>query len=251
MIIDAHIHMPSFGWPGREFKCQFKTLDAILLHLENCGISHALGNTRQGVFAENVRDLHDGNQSALQYAADSKGVIYPGAAIHPAFPRESIAWLERFRNNGFYWVGELVQYQCGIEFDQPEWLRLFEYCAEHGHIVQLHSSETILKVADYFPEMPVVYSHLNLELFDQISLRPNLQVDISGNCCTHTPGSLEAAVEIIGVDRLLFGTDFTGYEIEPYIDRVNAVVADPAEKDKIFSKNIIKLLAYAGSKAIA
>jgi predicted TIM-barrel fold metal-dependent hydrolase len=251
MIVDAHIHMPSFGWSGREFKCQFQTLEAILQHLDECGISHALGNTRQGVFAENVKDLHDGNQAALDYAASSKGVLYPGAVIHPAFPVASIAWLERFRDKGFYWVGELVQYQCGIEFDQPEWLKLFEYCAEHGHIIQLHSSETILKVADYFPEMPVVYSHLNLELLEQISLRPNLWVDISGRCCTHTAGSLEAAVEIVGSNKLLFGTDFSGYEIEPYIDRINAVIADPAEKEKIFSQNIIKLLADVGSKAIA
>jgi predicted TIM-barrel fold metal-dependent hydrolase len=55
---------------------------------------------------------------------------------------------------------------------------------------------------------------------------------------------LKAAIEMCGVDRILFGTDFGPVPINPkvHIDLVNETVPDAVDRRKIFSANTLALL---------
>jgi predicted TIM-barrel fold metal-dependent hydrolase len=148
------------------------------------------------------------------------------------------------------WVGELVQYKCGMEFNEKSWLELFAHCALHGHTIQLHNSRSIVDVATKFSEMQIVCSHVNIPLLETLAEKENIWLDISGSCGGFTEGALETALKIFGADRLLFGTDFTGYEPEVFINRVDSAIKNLEDRGKIYSGNIIKLLAKTGSLPI-
>jgi predicted TIM-barrel fold metal-dependent hydrolase len=248
MVIDSHTHMPSPEWGKHE--CSYCSVKATVEHLQQAGIDRAIFNTWQGVFAETEDDINIANAEALKLHKEFGGFLYPGTVIHPAFPETSKEWLDQFRNEGLLWVGELVQYKCGMEFNEVSWLKLFEYCAGRGHLVQLHNSKSIVDVAAKFPEMQIVCAHINLPLLDALAQKENIWQDISGRCGGFTEGALETTVKIFGADRLLFGTDFTGYEPQAFIDRVNSAIKSVEDKEKIYSENIIKLLAKAGSLPI-
>lgn len=256
-IIDAHTHMPSQGKPEHNGLCA--TAEDAVARLRRVGARAALFNTWQGVLSETENDLDEGNREALDLAKKFDGFLYPGAVIHPAFPEKSRRWLDKFRDLGRLWVGELVAYRCGAEFDAPSWMTLFEYCAKHGHAVQLHNSEAVIRVALAFPETRVICSHLNLPnqdetmrnaWLDALAARPNIWLDVSGRCGGFTPGAIGAALKSFGPDRLLFGTDFTGYEPEAFIARVKSEIENPEIQEKVYSQNILRLLKEIGGETI-
>jgi predicted TIM-barrel fold metal-dependent hydrolase len=54
---------------------------------------------------------------------------------------------------------------------------------------------------------------------------------------------LNAVIELCGIDRVLFGTDFGPVPMSPklHIDLINDTIADPVDRDKIFSTNALGL----------
>jgi predicted TIM-barrel fold metal-dependent hydrolase len=58
-------------------------------------------------------------------------------------------------------------------------------------------------------------------------------------------------IEMCGVDRVLFGTDFGPVPISPkvHIDLVDGTITDAADRNKIFASNAIALLHLQPSAA--
>lgn len=235
-IIDSHIHLPSPGWLGHE--TYFKSVKSAVDYLVEKETSAAIFNTWQGVFSKTEDDLDQANQDALRLTKEFNGFLYPGIIIHPEFPEKSKEWLKRFRDKGYLWVGELVPYTVGKEFDEASWMRLFEECCTFGHSVQLHNSQAVVEVAKTFPEMRVICSHINKKLMLQLASLTNTWVDISGSAGGLKIGEMETAKEIMGVDRLFYGTDFTTYDPAAFIARAKTTFKSKNEQQKIFSANL-------------
>jgi predicted TIM-barrel fold metal-dependent hydrolase len=60
---------------------------------------------------------------------------------------------------------------------------------------------------------------------------------------------LKAMIEMCGVDRVLFGTDFGPVPLNPklHIDLVDDTITDEGDRNKIFSTNTLALLRLAES----
>jgi len=58
-----------------------------------------------------------------------------------------------------------------------------------------------------------------------------------------SPSCLKAMIEMCGVDRVLFGTDFGPVPMSPklHIDLVDDTIPDAADRNKIFSTNSLAL----------
>ena len=126
MIFDSHTHMPSEGWAGHT--AWTATVAEAVDYLKAAGTDAALFNTWQGVFAETEEDLNQGNAAALELTKRYDGFLYPGACVHPAFPQVSRRWLAQFRELGYLWVGELVNYQKPYRYLDNAFLDLVFRC---------------------------------------------------------------------------------------------------------------------------
>jgi predicted TIM-barrel fold metal-dependent hydrolase len=75
--------------------------------------------------------------------------------------------------------------------------------------------------------------------------KSNIYVDTMGPSAI----CLKAMIEMCGVDRVLFGTDFGPVPMSPkvHIDLVNDTITDAVDRDKIFSTNTLALLRLAES----
>jgi len=246
-VLDSHTHFPSPEWSGNT--SFFGTVEKAMDYLRETGTDGAMFNTWQGVLGKTDGDVEQANASALKLMEKYPGILYPGAVVHPDFFEISRQWLERFRERKLMWVGELILESHSYRYVDAPYLKLMEECAKHGHIVQLHGHADIIELAKRFPQTQFVVSHLQDDsVMTQIAEQPNLWQDISGFAAGLCTGRLERALEILGPDRLLYGTDFDGYEPRAFIARVCTVVKDLKDCENIFSRNLLRLLSLADSK---
>lgn len=246
MIFDSHIHLPSEGWPGHT--PWVTRVDQAVAYLKASGTDAALFNLWQGVFADTEQDLDQANAAALALAREYAGYLFPGACLHPAFPETSLRWLKTFRDQGCLWVGELVPYRKPYRYTDDAFMSLAAACAAGGHVLQLHNHDDIYDLARQLPELQVVCSHITVALCKKLAGLPNTWVDISGGAGGLQIGAIEAAREAMGVERLFYGTDFTGYEPRCFQTRLALAVPDAAEREKIYSANLLGLLERIGSR---
>ncbi len=249
MLIDSHVHMPAVHWP--DDPRNFLSVDDAVEYLRNTGTDAAIFNTWQGVLARNAEDIDKANADALELTAEYDGYLYPGLTINPVYPELSKEWLIRYREMGYKWVGELVFYFMDYRYTDQAFLDLCAECDKHGHILQLHTSEDILEVAKTFPELPIVCSHIDIELLPRLAEYENISLDISGSAGGLHIGALEKAFKILGADRLLYGTDYSSYEPRAFQARLNISVLDETDRQKIQWQNVKILLEKAGSKPIS
>ncbi len=251
-IIDSHTHMPSIGW--EKHNDFFSSVQEAVNYLRSSGIEKAIFNTWRGVLSETREDLEKGNAEALEMTALTKGFLYPGVAMNPDFPEESLKWLSKFYELGYRWAGELLTYKMdtlknSCKYTDPRFIKLIERCVELKFIVQIHSEPEIVDLAEMFPELRVVCSHIGEDEFlKRVAKCGNMFLDISGMAGGLIIGRLEKAVEILGTDRLLFGSDFTGYDPQAFIARVKKTIPDIQGQKKIFHDNVLGLLESVGSK---
>src|SRR6204780_4260101 len=75
--------------------------------------------------------------------------------------------------------------------------------------------------------------------------KSNIYVDCIGSSAI----ALKAMIETCGIDRVLFGSDFSPVPMSPklHVDLINDTIADAGDREKIFSSNAIALLHLPAS----
>ena len=240
-IIDAHTHIGSYNWEGH---CgNFNTDEEAIDELRSCGIVRATTTPWRAVLCETEADLDAGNAEALSLRERFPDFIYPGVVIDFRWPERSLFWIETFRREGLRWAGELVPKAAEGDnpFTHPAWQELFDAVEESGMLLQLHNTTGTSKVAKAHPRLQIIGSHLVANVMRSLVDLPNVILDISGFCgglCLH---SLEKAREAFGAKRLLFGTDYDGYDPRPFIMRVQRTFTEE-EQRFIFHENVLRLV---------
>jgi predicted TIM-barrel fold metal-dependent hydrolase len=250
MIIDSHVHIPTPDGDGGH--PLIKDAASAVQYLRDCGTRAAIFTTWRAVLCKTLDDVNAGNEAALSLSRECDGFLYPGAMVHPLFPAASLDWLARFRDKGLKWVGELLpKSDPACPFAGAEYMRLFEECAKHGHVVQLHNTPDVREVAKRFPQMPVVCAHIpSAEECRQLAALPNVWMDVSGQNGGLRMGGMETACDTMGAGRLLYGTDFSGYEPRCFVARVNVVFPSIESQSKVYHRNLRFLLSQVGSHSI-
>ena len=240
IIIDTHTHV---GFRPNESD----TPEELMQELKDVGIHGALFCPLSATAAHDEEELKRGNQEALDLYERHPDFLYPGVAFHPEYPAASRYFLDAFCERHLTWVGEILSYHCKVPFDDPKWTELFKLCNERHMIVQMHNAPDVVAVAKAFPEMTIVGSHLHPEVLPHLVELPNVVIDISGfhgGLCRNT---LPKARAMFGTQRLLFGTDFPGYDPAPFILRTKRDFPE-SEQPLLYSENIFKLLRQHGVK---
>jgi uncharacterized protein len=127
---------------------------------------------------------------------------------------------------------------------------IFEFASEHGAIVMSHSGEAqsmpedFLPFADSHPDVPLIVSHLGCGFDQDVTHQVNVVRDArQRNVYTDTSsatsiarGLIEWAVEEIGHDRILFGTDSPLYDAPMQRARIDhADISDEAKKAILYA----------------
>lgn len=267
-IIDFHTH--PFLYPADNI-CRYKdhcamTAQGILPDLRAAGISKLCGSVIRkredvaawrGVKPEDLSwwdVVHACNEEMLELSHVLGPAYVPGMMVHPGYVAQSLTEMEVLYAQGVRLVGELVPYSHGWEdYACPGFSKLLDAAQDLGMVVSIHSmgDDAMDAMADAHPGCTIVFAHPGetpavARHIARLHKSGNFYLDLSGTGLFRH-GVLRALIDQVGVERILFGTDYP--ICNPYM-YVGGVGLDPllseGEKAAVFSGNVRRLFARFG-----
>lgn len=249
-IIDFHIH-PFYSTARNVcfYEGVVKDYSDIKTELLRAGITIACGSVIERMEIDDFNKIRALNDEALQLRELYEGFYIPGVHIHPAFVEESIDELKRMSENNVKLVGELVPYYMGWEdYYDDRMHKIYEAIDELGMIVSVHTQreETLEEAIKNFPNITFVGAHPgNKDSFfahiDRMKKYDNYYMDLSGTGIFRY-GLIKHAVNEVGSERLLFGTDFPICNPQMYVQAVLFEKLRDIDFENIFCNNAKRLL---------
>ncbi len=210
------------------------------------GVNYALASSAKALFL----DCPEGNAEVLEAAKKYKEVI-PMLVVNPWHPKQALKDLEQFRQNGYVGVKlhpNWHNYPLNSRAAEP----ILEFCQKEQIPVLTHSTGgcplsgagVIKDVAEKYSELKLVVGHGGIFSDRQVAQvvmdYPQLFLEIS---VEYEAGKLERTVEMIGPDRLLFGSDCPLHNPSVILQRVRVMKLSKDDEEKILWKNTAKLFA--------
>lgn len=192
---------------------------------------------------------HD-NDTALMLQEYYGEFYIPGFHVHPDYIEESIAEIERMHKKGVKILGELVPYiHSWDDYSTDKFSTLLDVAGKHNMIVSFHSQgeDEMDKMVNNHKDVIFVAAHPGelgefLRHLDRMKMSENYYIDLSGyGLFRH--GMLRRLIDTVGIDRILFGSDYPTCNPSMYIGGVllDNLISD-TEKQKIFYENAKNLL---------
>jgi predicted TIM-barrel fold metal-dependent hydrolase len=257
MVFDCHVHGPAEN--GTFWQWHPVTRDAgdMVRYLRDCGVTRAVVSCAGSQRSRTAADLVIGNDIACRLSEEHPGFVTPACLVNPNFLPESLAELERAAARGVRWVGELCGYIAGYPFTAPSgeatagFAEIVRRASGLGMVLHLHAgTEEMARLAEAYPQARFVIAHIGdsaprcAERIEMVASHPNVHLDISG-AGSERVGILELAVQRIGPERVLFGSDFTINDPGMVIARVQRASLSAAEREKVLHENVERLLSLA------
>jgi predicted TIM-barrel fold metal-dependent hydrolase len=209
LIVDAHTHMGCF----RAFHIPANDAEGMIGAMDALGVDVCVTAAHAGISS----DYERGNDDVLAAADRYPDRILAYCCINPNYPRSVVHELERcFRHPAVRGVKLHPELHGNYPLDGPAYAPVWEFAEAEGVPVLSHSYfagdpvEVFGRIAGRYPSAPVIVGHAGIDQGVDRAVRlaldhPNVWLDLTGPVAIN--GLVEALVERVGADRLLFGTD--------------------------------------------
>jgi predicted TIM-barrel fold metal-dependent hydrolase len=240
LIVDFHTHVDEsgvFGWLDPPEK--------IIGLIDTAGIDCAVIMT--------YTDLPDFNPGALEYIVSSAerypGRLLPFVRLNPAYDG-ALALLDRAQSSGVRGV-KLHPVTSKVHPADPRSVALLRRCGELGVPVLFHCGDepyttpaAIALAAEQATDCAIVLGHMGGYFHVREALRaadthPNLFLETSAMPFPH---AIVEAVETVGADRVIFGSDGPGCNPKLELAKVRGLCLAPPTEALVLGGNAQRLL---------
>lgn len=250
-IIDFHTH--PFLEPVESIAIYDKTYtyNAIKEKMTSIGINHICGSVlRRDMESDMLKNIRKCNAHAYELKTLLDGFYTPGIHIHPDYVKESVDEIREYNDKGINLIGELVPYMHLWKDSVSEgYYEILEEAAYRNMIVSFHTmndEDEMDKMVSDNPKVTFVMAHPGerdslLRHIARMKKCDNVYLDLSGTGIFRYT-MLKFLINEVGADRILFGSDYPVCNPGVYVGGVNFEDISDLDKEKIFSKNAIRLL---------
>ena len=213
-VIDAHMH--PYLAADRNFAFEVpQNFEDFFAVQTRAGIGLSCGSFNEFGAGNDPEKLKKCNDRVLEVHRNYPEKFYPGVNVSPLLPEFSCAAIEEFHRMGFRWIGELAWYVMGYEkYDLPGMKPILDLAAQLEMTVCLHPStyEDIDGLLSAFPKTRIVIAHPEgpwsiSKMYELAQKHENMYLDLSGSGLFRM-GMLRKGVDMMGAERILFGTDY-------------------------------------------
>ena len=170
------------------------------------------------------------NDFMAQAVRDHPDRLRAFAAVNPVFGEAAIAEVQRCASLGFSGIGELGPGGNGYDFHDPRLFDVLACAGQSGLPVCIHCGEPVghpypgrdttpleplVRLVERFPTLNFLLAHLGgglpfYELNPRIhrALAGHVYYDLAANPLLYELRSVRIAADLVGVERLLYGSDF-------------------------------------------
>jgi len=253
LIVDAHAHYGDWYFPIRN-----PSAEETANRMRALGVDRAVFSSSLGI----VYDFREGNEElagVLGEHPEFSGYV----AVNLNYPEESLAEIERYlgpgrKREGF--VGIKVHPMLAMRsFDCEAGLLFAEASSRLGVPILVHtfgsvieSPMILLRAAERLPGAVFILGHMGGYAWeDGIAAgkaRPNTLLEICSTCTE--PWKVRAAIEAVGEDRGLFGTDSTLFAAEYMHGAVRDFGLSDRELAKVMGENAERIFRFSGDLRI-
>jgi predicted TIM-barrel fold metal-dependent hydrolase len=245
LIIDGHIH--AGYWSPGQFLGRGVSFDDLDRCMRECSIGGAVLTSTDLRENDSVIDFMKGSSNIRYWFfpwvnpsvegdlgyIEKRRVLINGIKLHPSCDRIKVtdARVKPF-----------------LEFARREHLPVMVHC---GRWQEMSSYEFAIEVARGYPDIDLILSHMGgdtpeletatIKAIKQGNLT-NVYLGIEG---VREYWAVQRAVEEIGADRIIFGSDFPLGHPKMYLGLVDALSISDTEKGLILEKNMLGLLGEA------
>ena len=277
MLIDSHSHIlpPSFVQRSAELRARDATF-ATLFRSADASLSTAatlieamgqVGVDRAVVMGMGWNDpelAREANDYIAQSVARYPDRLTGFCSVNPAWGEAALAEVERCAAAGLRGIGELHPDTQGFDItDKPMLATLMDVAHRLGLPVLVHSSEPVghqypgkghttpEKLYRYilnFPDNTIICAHWGggLPFYALMPEVPevirNVYFDTAASPLLYQPKVFSAVVELVGANKVLFGTDYPLIGHQRLLGQVQQASLVPAARQAILSGNAARLL---------
>ncbi len=277
MIIDFHAHIfpdgvrnertpylerdATFEHLYSDPKARLSSADLLVERMDRDGIDVAV---TLGMGWQVHEFAVEANDYILESAKAFPDRLVPFCTVNPALGDVAIKEVERCADLGARGIGELHSYAQGYRLDDERVMRPFmEAAIDRDLIVLTHSSEPVghiyagkgtvtpdelCRFIETYPEAKIVCAHWGgglpfYALMPEVSeaLR-NVYFDSAASPFLYTPNVFANAINLVGQDKVLFGTDYPLISHKRLLDQVESQDLDHRAKASILGGNAQRLL---------
>ena len=277
MIIDFHTHLfPDAICSSRECYCDSEPAFGLLYRSRHSRLVNASelvaamddnGVDKSVVFGFPWQDpelfkMH--NDFILDAVQRHTGRLIGLGCFDPG-SSEAAQEAERCLDSGLAGIGELAFYRSGIEEASLDRLAaVMDICRERGRPVLIHTNEPvghtypgktpntlaqIYRLISRFPDNIIVLAHWGGGLFffslmkkEVKSRLRNVYFDTAASPFLYDPEIYRVAIQSVGVEKILFGSDYPLIEPRRYLEELDTLQLSHEDRERICGLNAASLL---------
>lgn len=277
MILDFHTHIFSPEFIGARFeyakkdlcfftlyhdqKARLITAEELIKSMDESGVDRSvvlnIGWTSHQLCVKS-------NDYILSAASKYPNRLIPFCAIQPTAGKKAIQELERCAKNGAKGIGELRPPVQGYDINDSVMFPVVEALLAHKMLMLIHVSEPVGHQYpgkdDFTPKalFPFVVKNPGLKMvcahwgggLPFYGLMPEIKkalkttyFDCAATQYLYSPGIFRNVMDIIGKEKVLFGTDYPLLSQKKSIDQINKLKISQVEREMILGINGQTLLA--------
>lgn len=259
-VFDAHVHLHEGEASFLEYEAKLKETGR-----EAAGVGAMWFGGRNQALQGKPDEIEAGNDGVMALAAKYKKVL-PIATVHPYDGKAAIRELERVAGRGVK-VLKIHPHTQRFDLDDPRVLMLAKKAGELGVVVLIDNanilpgdSQKLFNLALAAQDTTFVFAHmggLDFRFWNILAAArtadglfgDNINFDISATVAIVGGSPIEDefvwTMRNVGIDHLLFGSDYPQYSVEQNASALEALGLDEAEMAKIRFENAQRLFGLA------
>jgi predicted TIM-barrel fold metal-dependent hydrolase len=245
MIIDAHSHIAVGLYD--------ETTRRLLENSERYGISKFHVSGMKGHYPDET-DIAACNADVYRFMKEQPGLVEGYCYINPVHSNASDVLQRGIEQYGMVGMKLLVSTFC----DDPRVFPLIEQCIAYNIPILMHTWQKtvgqlpyestgvhVARLAEQYPQSKLLMAHFGGNCYHGVkAVRdfPNVSLDFCGSMFRRD--ELDYAVEQIGAERILFGTDLPYITFLVNYGQVEEANLTPEQRELIYYKNALKLFDH-------
>lgn len=247
-ILDVHAHLGKWTYPIRQATAQDLAAEMANLGIIRTIVSHSMAIGY---------DVVEGNRLLAEEIRDFPQ-IFGYCSVNLNYPEQMLVELERYLGKRSPFAGKFVgvkmhQMMSRHRYDTPEGLALTQALTIYRVPILVHtfgsaieSPWNVLPAARAHSQVPFILGHMGGDAWWEGARvgkeAPNLYLEL---CSSYTdPEKVRAAIEAVGPERVLFGTDATLFTASHMVGAMADMGLTEAEMRLIMGENTRRLFGW-------